>query len=71
MNVMPVSAMARYVIPKGAGTFEVLLNRAGGYTVTKGKLRRAALKIPCRDLKHAREIADRLNRGDHDGQLWV
>ncbi len=71
--------MPIYTIPPDSGpfvvvqapdkSFAVIDQRAVGDPATAAKL--GFLFIPCRDEPQATEIADRLNRGDHDGTIQV
>jgi len=63
--------MPKYTIPKNPGTFSVKTARAGNYIVINSKTGKNQMIIPCRDKSQALEIRDRLNDGDHNGQLWV
>ena len=73
-------AMPIYTIPPNAKAFEVVQGSDGGFAVAESRAVGAdaatAAKlgfvfIPCRDEAQAREVADRLNRGDHDGTIRV
>ena len=72
--------MPIYTIPPNAKGFEVVQGPDGGFAVaesraigadaaTAGKL--GFVFIPCRDEQQAREVAGRLNRGEHDGTIRV
>lgn len=61
--------MARYLIPQNAGHFRIEIARAGNSIVINDKTGKNQIIIPCRDRKQAEELCDRLNRGDHDGEI--
>ena len=73
-------SMPIYTIPKGSGPFEVVQGPDGGFAVAE---RRAVgadaataanlgfVFIPCRDEQQAREVAGKLNGGEHDGTIQV
>jgi hypothetical protein len=72
-------AMPIYTIPPDSGPFAVVRGPDGGFAVaeerTVGDHAQAAklgfIFIPCRDEAQARALADRLNRGEHDGTVQV
>ncbi len=71
--------MPIYAIPEDAGPFMVVESRDGGFAVaderavgdpaTSAKL--GFVFIPCRDEAQAHDVADRLNRAEHDGTVQV
>jgi len=63
--------MATYDIPKNAGKFTVVVARGGHFAVWNRKQGKAEIAIPVRTKKQAQEVADRLNRGQHNGKICV
>jgi hypothetical protein len=63
--------MSRVVIPKNTGKVRVAMGLGGKFTVWNGKQGQHEFVIICRDRKHATEIAEKINRGQHDGTIEV
>ena len=63
--------MARVIIPKNAGKVRVAMGLGGKFTVWNGKQGKHEFVINCRNRKHATEIAEKINRGQHDGTIEV
>ena len=65
------SHMAKYTIPPNAGKVRVAVTLGHKITVWNGKQGKHEFVIICRDRKHAAEIAEKINRGQHDGTIEV
>ena len=63
--------MARYRIPRNAGHFHVDVAMAGNYIVLNDKTGGGKVVIPCRDREHAERLCEKLNREEHDGDIWT
>ena len=63
--------MPKITIPKNAGQFRVVIARAGNYMVRNDKTGKNHVFIACKARKQAEEVRDRLNAGDHDGEINV
>ena len=63
--------MPKYNLPKIPGTFTVKTARAGNFIVINDKTGKNQVIIPCRDKVQAEELRDKLNKADHNGQIWV
>jgi len=63
--------MPKYTIPENAGRFRVETAMAGNYMVINDKTGKNQVIIPCRDRVQADEVCERLNKGDHRGEIWV
>jgi hypothetical protein len=63
--------MAKVTIPKNAGTFRVVIARAGNYMVRNDRTGKNHIFFACRDKKQAEELRDKLNAGNHDGEITV
>jgi hypothetical protein len=63
--------MQTYIIPKNAGKFTAMVVSGGHFAVWNGKQgkQKGEIRIPVKTLKEARALADRLNRGEHDGTV--
>ena len=60
--------MPVYAVPPDARDFAVVRGKDGSHAVADADRR---LLIHCRDADQAADLADRLNRGDHDGTVQV
>ena len=74
--------MPIYQIPEEAGPFIVVQGRDGGFAVAEARAvltemapaqaaKLGLVFIPCRDEQQAEAVAERLNAGEHDGQIQV
>ena len=63
--------MARYEIPEKVGKVRVAMALGGKFAVWNGKQGEGEFRIVCRNRKEAQEIADKINRKDHDGSIEV
>ena len=61
--------MARYEIPQNVGKVRVAMALGGKFAVWNGKQGRDEFRIVCRNRKEATEIAERINRKEHEGFL--
>jgi hypothetical protein len=62
--------MARIQIPENPGTFRIITSYAGTPLVLNDKTGKKRIRIACKSQKQAEELCTRLNRGDHDGQVF-
>jgi hypothetical protein len=63
--------MARYEIPEKVGKVRVAMALGGKFAVWNGKQGEGEFRILCRNRKEAQEVAERINRKDHDGSIEV
>ena len=63
--------MAKYSIPPNAGKVRVAMGLGGKYTVWNGKQGRDEFVITCRTRKQAEEVARKINRKEHNGEIEV
>ena len=63
--------MAKFIVPKNVGTCVIVRGRTGLWTVTNNKGGKDAVFIPCKTRSEAEALRDRLNNGDHNGQINV
>lgn len=63
--------MARYEIPKNLGKVRVAMGLGHKYVVWNGKQGPGEFRILCRDRKHATQVAERINRKQHEGFIEV
>ncbi|GEM_PF-963710 len=63
--------MPRVRIPDNSGPFHVSIARAGNYIVVNDRTGRNKVVIACIDRQHAEELCERLNAGDHNGEVHV
>ena len=63
--------MAKITIPKNAGIFRIVIARAGNYLVRNDRSGKNHVFIPCQSRGEAEELRDRLNAGDHNGEITV
>ena len=63
--------MARYEIPNNVGKVRVAMSLGGKFAVWNGKQGRDEFRIVCRNRKEAEEIAQRINRKQHEGFIEV
>ena len=63
--------MALYKIPKNVGKVRVAMAVAGRFAVWNGKHGKAEFHILCNSRKQAEEIAGKINRKEHQGEIEV
>lgn len=63
--------MPRITLPKHPGKFRVKTAMAGNLIVINDKTGKNQVIIPCRSQTQADELCERLNNGDHRGEVWV
>ena len=63
--------MAKYTIPPNTGKVRVAMGLGGTYKVWNGKTDKNEFAITCRTRKQAAEIAEKINRKQHDGEIVV
>ena len=63
--------MAKFIIPRNPGTCTIIGGLTGLSTVTNGKGRKDAIYIPCRNRAEAEHIRDKINSGDHPGEINI
>jgi hypothetical protein len=63
--------MPRYTIPPNTGKVRVAMGLGGTYKVWNGKQDKGEFVITCRTRKQATEIAEKINKKDHNGEIVV
>ena len=63
--------MAKIEIPKNLGKVRVAITLGHKYTVWNGKQGKGEWTLICRNRKQAEEIAGKINRKEHDGEIVV
>lgn len=63
--------MAKYKIPQNVGKVKVAMYLGGKITVWNGKQGQHEFVIVCRDRQQAKEVADKINRKQHEGEIVV
>lgn len=63
--------MPRHTLPKHLGKCRVQTARAGNFIVVNNKTGKSQVIIPCRTRAQSDELCERLNRGEHNGEVWV
>lgn len=63
--------MAKFIVPKGIGKCNVLHHWQSLWTVSNGQRGKNAVFIPCKTREEADDICERLNTGDHNGQINI
>jgi hypothetical protein len=63
--------MPSYKIPQNSGKVRVAMALGGRYTVWNGKQGQHEFVIPCRDRKQAEEVAEKINKKQHEGEIYV
>ena len=61
--------MATYSIPPNTGKVRVAMGLGGTYKVWNGKTDKNEFVITCRTRKQATEIAEKINKKQHDGEI--
>jgi hypothetical protein len=63
--------MPRYEIPPNTGKVRVAMGLGGTYSVWNGKHGKGEFVIACRTRKMATEIAEKINKKQHNGEIVV
>ena len=63
--------MPKYTIPPNTGKVRVAMGLGGTYKVWNGKQDKNEFVITCRTRKQATEIAEKINRKQHGGEIVV
>ena len=63
--------MALYQIPPNVGKVRVAMALGNKFAVWNGKQGRDEFRILCKTRKQAEEVAQKINRKDHPGQIEV
>ena len=63
--------MAKYTIPSNAGKVRVAVTLGHKITVWNGKQGRDEFVIVCRNRRQAEEVAEKINKRLHDGEIVV
>jgi len=63
--------MAKYTIPPNTGKVRVAMALGHKITVWNGKQGKGEFVIVCRNRKQAEEIAEKINKKQHDGEIVV
>jgi hypothetical protein len=63
--------MAKYTIPPNTGKVRVAMGLGGRYTVWNGKQGPDEFVITCRNRKQAQEVAEKINKKQHTGEIVV
>ena len=63
--------MPTHSIPPNVGKVRVAMTVGGKFTVWNGKQDQHEFVIPCRDRKQANEVAEKINRKQHDGKIVI
>jgi hypothetical protein len=61
----------KYSIPPNIGKVRVMMALGGRYAVWNGKDKKHKFEILCRTRKQAEEVAAKINRKDHNGEIEV
>jgi hypothetical protein len=63
--------MARYSIPPNVGKVRIAMALGNKFAVWNGKQGQHEFRILCRNRKQAEEVAGKINRKEHDGEIEV
>ena len=63
--------MALYKIPPNVGKVRVAMALGNKYVVWNGKQGRGEFRILCKNRKQAEEVAQTINRREHQGEIEV
>jgi hypothetical protein len=63
--------MAKYTIPPNTGKVRVAMTLGHKITVWNGKQGREEFVIVCRNRKQAEELAEKINKKQHNGEILV
>ncbi|MCC7349165.1 MAG: hypothetical protein IT446_01225 [Phycisphaerales bacterium] len=61
----------RIEIPQNVGKVRVAMGLGGKYVVWNGKQGKHEFSIICRNRKEAQELAEKINKKRHDGEIEV
>jgi len=61
----------KYTIPPNIGKVRVMMALGGRYAVWNGKDKKLKFEILCRTRQTAEEVAKKINRGEHNGEIEV
>src|ERR1700722_3924169 len=64
-------AVAKFIVPKNAGKCQVCRHWTGTWTVYNGQGGKSGVNIPCKTREEAERICEKLNTGDHNGQINI
>jgi hypothetical protein len=64
-------ATMKYTIPANIGKVRVAMGLGGKITVWNGKQGKHEFVIVCRTRKQANEVAEKINRKEHNGEIVV
>ena len=63
--------MRKFTIPPNAGKVRLVMGLGGTYSVWNGKHGKDEFVIACRTRKQATEIAEKINKKQHNGEVVV
>ena len=63
--------MAKFIVPKNPGKCGLVVGFTGLWTVSNGQLGKNMIYIACKSKEEAEAIRDKLNTGDHNGQINI
>jgi hypothetical protein len=63
--------MAKFLVPKNIGRCSVGTGGTGLWTVTNGQRGKNGVLIPCKTREEALSICEKLNTGNHNGQISI
>lgn len=63
--------MALYKIPPNVGKVRVAMALGNKFAVWNGKQGRGEFRILCKNRKQAEEVAQKINRREHSGEIEV
>jgi hypothetical protein len=63
--------MPKFTVPDKPGTCHIITGLTGLPTVTNGKGGKNDIYIPCPTREIAESICQRINEGDHNGQISI
>ncbi|HEY2584385.1 MAG TPA: hypothetical protein VGI81_01320 [Tepidisphaeraceae bacterium] len=63
--------MAKFIVPKNVGHCFVGQGLTGMWTVMNGQSGKNHVYIPCKTREEAESICEKLNTGNHNGQINI
>jgi hypothetical protein len=63
--------MAKFIVPENIGKCLVFQGLTGLWTVGNQQSGKNAVYVPCKTREEAERLCERLNTGDHNGQINV
>ena len=63
--------MAKFIVPKNVGKCFVFRGGTGLWTVGNNQHGKNAVLIPCKSKEEADRLCEKLNTGDHNGQINI